>query len=448
MAKLLQKSNYRIVAILLALFPAPFGTWADNWPAWRGPHGSGISAESIVPIHWSTNQNVAWKAPLPDRGNSTPIIWEQRVFLTQAIEKEDRRAVFCFDAKTGSLLWQAGVTWMEREPKDPNNPPCTPSAVTDGKRVIAWFGSAGVYCYDFTGRELWHRALGSPTHEWGYASSLVLLGNLCIMNFGPGTRSFVVALNKKNGETVWKHDLAGMPADSQWKDYAGQTPYDDRPGAAKISDVAGSWATPLVVRAASRDEVIVAVPLRMLALSARTGRELWYCDGPNIGIYSSPFYGEGLALLAAGGLQNSMMAVTPGGSGNVTSTHRAWFQSRPNSKTTIGSGIIVQKQIYNVTTGGFLECIDLKTGNLLWDQRLVGTGARNSIWSSPVFAGQYLYVSNQNTDVFVIRPGARFECIATNSIGGELMNASLAIADGAFFLRTEKNLWCVREKNE
>src|SRR5258706_1711068 len=220
MTKLFRNSNGRIVAVSLTICFADFATRADNWPAWRGPHGSGNSAESSVPIYWSTNQNVAWKAPLPDRGNSTPIVWEQRVFLTQGIEKENRRAVFCFDGKTGSLLWQSGVTSMEKEPKDPNNPPCTPSAVTDGKRVIAWFGAAGVYCYNFDGRELWHRVLGSPTHEWGYASSPVLHGNLCILNFGPGPLSFVIALNKNTGETVWKHVLAGMPVDSKWKAYA------------------------------------------------------------------------------------------------------------------------------------------------------------------------------------------------------------------------------------
>jgi outer membrane protein assembly factor BamB len=132
----------------------------------------------------------------------------------------------------------------------------------------------------------------------------------------------------------------------------------------------------------------------------------------------------------------------------VTSTRRVWFQSRRPGKGTVGSGIIVQKQIYNVTTGGFLECLDLDTGNPIWDERLTGSGARNGSMSSPAFSGKFLYVANQNADVFVIQPGPRFQCLATNSIGGELMNASPAISDGAVFLRTEKNLWCLAEKKE
>src|SRR5690348_17193853 len=112
---------------------------AANWPGWRGPDGSGLSAEKELPLHWNTNENVCWRVPLPDRGNSTPVVWRQRVFITQAMNSQSRRTVMCLDRHTGSLLWQSGDTWTDKEPTSEENPPCTPSPVTDGKRVIAWF---------------------------------------------------------------------------------------------------------------------------------------------------------------------------------------------------------------------------------------------------------------------------------------------------------------------
>jgi len=183
---------------------------AANWPAWRGPGGSGLTAEKQLPLHWSTNENVSWSVPLPDRGNSTPIVWRGRVFITQAVPTESRLTVMCLDRHTGKSLWQSGVTWKEKEPTNDENPPCTPSPVTDGKRVIAWFGSAGVVCYDFTGRELWRRDLGRQTHQWGYASSPVLYRGWCLLNFGPGDRSFVVALDKTTGRMMWKVEIPAV----------------------------------------------------------------------------------------------------------------------------------------------------------------------------------------------------------------------------------------------
>src|SRR5262249_26517950 len=160
-----------------------------------------LCQEKSLPLHWSTNQNVRWRVPLPDRGNSTPAVWGSRIFVTAGIEKENRRTLMCFDRQDGHLRWQAGVTWTDKEPTYPDNPPCTPSPVVDGTKAFAWFGSAGLYCYDFDGRELWRRDLGQQSHEWGYASSPVLYRDLCLLSFGPGKRSFVIALKKSNGRT-------------------------------------------------------------------------------------------------------------------------------------------------------------------------------------------------------------------------------------------------------
>jgi hypothetical protein len=205
----------------------------ENWPAWRGPRGDGSCSEQGLPTTWSKTENVAWKVALPERGNSTPIVWNDRVFITQTLEQAGRRTLMCFDRQDGRLLWQAGTVWHEKEPTHGTNPMCSASPVTDGERVVAWFGSAGLFCYDFQGNLLWKRDLGLQRHIWGYGSSPVLHGDLCFLNFGPGERSFLIAVNKKTGETVWQHD---EPINREGTSEA------------KFSnaDYYGSWSTPLI----------------------------------------------------------------------------------------------------------------------------------------------------------------------------------------------------------
>jgi outer membrane protein assembly factor BamB len=393
------------------------------WPGWRGPDGNGISKEINLPLNWSTNQNVRWRVALPERGDSTPAVWGNRIFITQPLTKENRRCVMCFNRKDGKLLWQSSIKGSEGELTTQENPFCTSSPAADEKRVIAWFGTTGIFCYDVGGHELWHRDLGSQSHQWGYGSSLVIYKDLCLLNFGPGKRSFVVALDKSNGRIMWQYDVAPIADDTDYKKLGGDPKWAERPGAQKLSEFAGSWATPLLVHARRRDELVVALPLELLALAPRTGEKLWTCRGPNIGAYSSPFSGDGIIGLMGSGFQNISMAVRPEGHGDVTATHRLWCSSLANSKAYIGSGIIYDGHMYVVSGGGFAACHDLKTGATVWEERLTGTGSRNGSYSSPVLSGERLYVANQNADTFVVRAKPRFECLATNSIGGEPMNA-------------------------
>jgi hypothetical protein len=178
--------------------------WAGDWPGWRGPEGTGVAAETGLPETWSTNANVRWRVDLPGPGNSSPIVWGNRVFVTQSIRKENRRTLMCFDRADGKLLWQSGVTYTEEEPTQESNPYCSATPVTDGERVLALYGSAGLSCYDFSGKELWHRELGKMTHMFGSAASPILYGDLCYVNFGPDEKARLIALSKTDGHTVWE----------------------------------------------------------------------------------------------------------------------------------------------------------------------------------------------------------------------------------------------------
>ena len=198
-------TNWSISCLLVLLAALATQALAENWPAWRGPAGNGISVEKDLPLKWSATENVRWHVELPEQGNSSPVVWGDRVFIAQAINGEHRRTVMCFARSDGKLLWQSGVTYTDYEPTQPNNPYCSATPVTDGQRVIASFGSAGLCCYDFaSGKELWRRDLGKMNQMHGNASSPILFGELCILNFGPDAKARLVAVNKSTGQIAWE----------------------------------------------------------------------------------------------------------------------------------------------------------------------------------------------------------------------------------------------------
>lgn len=414
------------IILLLAV-----GIHAGNWPAWHGPKGSGVTPETTLPVRWSASENVRWKVPLPDRGNSSPIVWLDRVFVTQAIEKENRLTVMCLNRADGKLLWQSGTTYSERDPTHETNPYGSASPVTDGERVIAWFGSAGVYCYDMNGKELWRRDLGKQSHQWGYAASPIIQGDLCFLNFGPGERTFLIALDKKTGKTVWKVDVPQVQPTTRTDGFAGQR-----------NGVVGSWSTPITINVDGRDELILSFPEQVRAFDPKTGKELWVCDGLNPLIYSSPIYGDGV-VVAMGGFLGTLVAVKPGGTGNVTATHRLWKRER--NKNQLGTGVIHAGHFYVLDTPGIAECIELTTGKLIWEKRVSGVGPKNESWSSMILSGDKIYIPNQSGDTIVLRASPKFEVIGVNSIGNELTNSTLAVSNGEFFIRTHEHLWCVGE---
>lgn len=409
---------------------------AANWPAWRGAEGAGVSSEKDFPLQWSVTNgvtnNVKWRVALPERGNSTPVVWGKRIFVTQAIEKEGRRELFCFDRADGKRLWQQGVTFTEKELTHGTNPQCSASPVTDGERVIASYGSAGIYCYDMDGKELWHRDLGKQTHIWGGAASPVIHGDLCLLNFGPGPNTFLIALDKRTGKTIWQHDESGGHS-------------GEKKASEQGNQWIGSWTTPVVIKAGGREELVMSWPKRVAGFDLKAGKELWTCAGLNPLVYTSPIHGDGI-VVAMGGFGGSDLAVRLGGTGDVTATHRLW--QHPRNTQRIGSGVVNGGHAYILNESGVVQCIDIKTGEDKWaaeKPRLTGIGGRSTSWGSMVLAGDRIYVMNKSADTFVLKANPKFELLALNSLN-EPTESSPAPSDGEIFLRTYKALWCIGQK--
>jgi len=403
-----------------------------NWPGWRGTDGLGVSRETGLPVKWSATENIRWKIDLPERGNSTPVVWGNRIFVTQALEKEKKRTVMCFNRADGRLLWQQGVTWTQAEESHETNPYCSASPATDSERVIAWFGPAGAVCYDFTGKELWRRDLGPQGHEWGYGSSPLIYGDLCILYHGPAKPGYLVALNKRTGAIVWKIAEPPLQKRARTDGFKGR----------EEGGMVGSFASPILVKAGGRDEIVMSYAQVVVGYEPKTGKERWRCDGANELIYASPVADDGV-IVAMGGFMGTSIGVKSGGQGDVTQSHRLWQTVR--TKNRLGSGVIHNGHIYVLNTPGVAECIDLKTGKTVWEERLPGKGPKTESWSCMLLAGDLIYVLNQSADCIVLKVGPKFEVVSVNALDFTLTNASLAASDGELFIRTHKHLWCIGE---
>jgi outer membrane protein assembly factor BamB len=376
-------------------------------------------------MQWSTTEGIKWKIDLPERGNSSPVVWGDRVLVTQSAG--DRRTVMCFDRKDGKLRWQDGPTAKTKDPTHGTNPYCSGSPVTDGERVIAWFGTSGLWCWDLDGKPQWHVDLGPQEHIWGYGASPVIEGDLCILNFGPGKKSFVVAVDKRTGKEVWRFDV---PAPA-----VVEGPGDP------AKDFVGSWNTGRVVEIGGRREYLVSLPGALWSLDPKTGKAFWHCDGLNPLAYAEPLVAEG-AIAAFGGFSGYSIGVKPGGNGDVTATHRLWQEKRNPQR--IGSGVVVGENAFITSEPGIIQCIDVATGKERWKERLNTPGGRSASWSSLVRSGDRIYAVTQAADVVVFKASPeKYEQLAVNSLSDGLTNSSLAVSDGQLFLRTHKHLWCI-----
>jgi outer membrane protein assembly factor BamB len=389
---------------------------AENWPAWRGPAGTGVCNESHLPTRFGPTENVTWKLPLPEAGNSTPIVWDQHVFVTCPIDGGKIRSLMCFDRRTGKELWRHDVPYPHTETIHKDNTFCSGSPTTDGKLVYASFDSAGVIACDFSGKLVWSRDLGKLAHIFGLASTPVLYKDLLIIHRGPGVPTHIVALDKHTGETVW-----------------------DTPEVGKNDQLYGSWSTPVIYRAGDHDEFALSMPGELKGYDPLTGKELWRCDGLGPSNYPDTAIGDDI-LIGVSGFRKSMMAVRKGGRGDITTTHRLWHV--PETQQRIGSGVVYEGHLYVSNATGVAECIEVKTGITVWKERLGG-----DLWGSILLARDRLYVSNMQGEIFVLAASPQFQLIAKNDIG-EHTKAALAPSDGQLFIRTYKNLYCVGQREQ
>jgi outer membrane protein assembly factor BamB len=398
---------------------------AENWPAWRGPAGDGVTTETSLPLKWSATENVAWKVPLPAPGNSTPVIWGDRIFLTQASSDGKQRFLFCLDRKDGRELWRHTVTHEKPELTHDTNPQCSASPATDGERVVACHASAGVVCVDFSGKEIWRRDLGEQRHIWGSGASPVLYGGRVFLNFGPGPQQALYCLDLKDGAVIWKHAEPGGNS--------GEPP----PGGGK-AEWTGSWSDPLPRKFAGREVLFMTWPGRVCAHEYASGKVLWTCAGLNPLVYTSPVFSDGI-VVGMGGYNGNALAVPADGDGDITGK-RLWLAERIRQR--IGSPVVHDGHLYILTDPGIAECRSLKDGKIVWEERLKGPGPTGQNWSSLVRSGDRLYGVNQGGDAFVFRAAPKFELLATNPIGEKII-ASLAVSDGQLFIRSHRHLWCI-----
>lgn len=401
---------------------------AESWPAWRGDGlGSGRITGEGIPIEWGKEKNVKWRLALPEAGNSTPVVYGSKLYLTQPVTAAKSRNLLCLDRKDGTLLWEKGLVYEPEERTHRSNPFCSASPAVDAAGVVVSFGSAGVVAYDHEGAQLWHRDLGAIDHIWGNSSSPVLAGDLVIHYHGPSKNAVLYGLDRKTGATVWAWK------EPEWKPLSRTDGFQ-----AKNDDgVIGSFSTPILVETGERTELIMSFPLEMKAFAPATGEVLWTCEGLNPLIYTSPVYDDGV-VVAMGGYSGNSIGVKVGGQGEVTKTHRLWQEVRHHGG--IGSGVARDGKLYYQNSGGVVYCDDIKTGKTLWKDRLPGAGKS---WGSFVIAGDQIYSLSQagDTVVFAADPTG-FKLIAQNDLGEET-NSSFAAADGDLFVRTHEALWCI-----
>ncbi|MDF1752603.1 MAG: PQQ-binding-like beta-propeller repeat protein [Verrucomicrobiales bacterium] len=396
---------------------------ADNWPFWRGDTaGSGITSETDLPQSWGKDKNVKWRIELPDRGNSTPIVWEDKIFVTQPLEDENWRGLMCYHREDGRLLWKNGLTYTEKERTHRDNPYCSASPAIDGNIVIASYGSAGMVAYDLEGKEIWKRDFGPIDHVWGNSTSPVIHGDLCIHYHGPSKGAALYGLNKSTGETVWKWD------EPDWDPGKRTDGFRDQDG----DGVIGSFSTPIIVKNGGKDLLVMSFPKELKAFDPATGEVIWTSEGLNPLVYTSPLV-AGDKLIAMGGYHGNSIGTTLSG-------ERLWQEVRHFGG--IGTGIVKDGYMYAQDAGGVVYCVEIATGKTVWRDRLPGAGKS---WGSFILSGDNIYTLSQPGDTVVFKADPeKFEVVAQSNIG-ERTNSSLVVSDGEIFIRTYEALWCISE---
>ena len=429
------------------LFLLAFSAEAQNWPAFRGPGASGAADRQNLPLTWNvkTGANIGWKTPVPGLAHSSPIVWGDRIYLTTAVSSRpdatfkrglygegdassdtstQQWKVLCLDLKTGKPLWER--TAYEGRPKEKRHIKSTyasPTPATDGRVLVAYFGSQGLYAYDLDGKPLWNLDLGrlyvgaydAPEYEWGTASSPILYDGRVIVQCDQQKGSFIIALNSKSGETLWRTGRDELP----------------------------SWGTPTVFPGKARAELVTNGSNFIRGYDPATGKELWRLGGSSKITTPTPTYSDGLIVVASGRRPEApIFVIRSGASGDITGSAQVAWQKQQRGPY-ISTPLIYGKYLYALGNAGIFDCYDLAGGGEMYRQRILHQGSGFS--ASPVASDGYIYLPSEDGDIFVVRAGPAFELMSKNVMDEPLM-ATPAIASGTMIVRTEHTLWAIRRR--
>lgn len=445
----MMKMMTRSIPMLLSIPMLALAANVDDWPRWRGPMNNGV-ARGDVPAEFGVEKNLAWKLDIPGRGFSSPVMWGGKVFVTTAVPieaavaaavtppageapprrggpgggagagKEYKFVVMAVDAKSGKVIWERVAKtatphegYHQRYGSFASNSP-----VTDGKHVIAFFGSRGLYCYDMDGKLVWEKQF-SPMrmrNQFGEGSAAVLHGNRLLLNFDQESGSFIVALDKTTGKELWR----------------------------KERDEVSSWAPPFVVKVDGREQVILPATAKVRAYDIENGEVIWECGGLGTNVIPAPVViDDKLVIVMSGHREPNLLAIKLGRKGDLTGTDAVvWTNQRGNSYTP--SPVLHEGKLYMLTDNGMLSCFDAATGKAHYAQQRLPQPY--NFKASPVAVNGKLYLSAENGDVIVVKMGEKFEILATNSFPDHVFIASPAVSDGSIYLRSDKSLFCVRQK--
>jgi outer membrane protein assembly factor BamB len=424
---------------------------AGDWPQFRGPAASGVGDGAKPPVHWDAakHTNILWTAEVPGLAVSSPIVWGDQIFVTTAISSDPKQTfrtglygdtdsvndrtphqwkVMAFDRKTGKLLWdQTACQGVPKTKRHPKSSQASPSPATNGKVVVAYFGSEGLYAYSTAGKLLWKKDLGiqnagwffDPDSEWGAGSSPVIYKDTVILQCDRQKDSFIAAFDLKDGSERWRTARAEIP----------------------------SWGTPTIVLGKDHTEVVTNAPKAIRGYDADTGKQLWSL-GPNSEITcTTPVTGDGLIFVTAGYAPlRPIYAIKVGSHGDLTlkdgkesSDAIAWSKQRGG--VYLPSPIVYGEHLYLVNNNGVLTVYEAKTGTQVYQHR-VGEGG--SFVASPVAAAGHLYVSSEEGDVYVVKTGAQYELLAKNAMGEPIL-ATPALAGDLLIVRGARHLFAVAE---
>jgi len=387
------------------------GEGGRYWSRWRGPSGQGLVAGGTYPDTWSETQNILWKTPVGGRGNSSPIVWRDRLFLTTALDGGRRLSVLAFRRSDGARLWETFAPDGRRGSAHQKNGYASATPATDGERLYVSFGSRGLLALDLNGTVIWHRELGAMDAYHGTAGSLLLYRDRVILYQDQFTGSFIAAFDTRTGRSLWR------------------TGRDANVG----------WGTPIAIRIGDRDEIVVNGQDRVQAYDPEGGQELWRCSGTTDEVIPTAVVGHGLVFCSSG-RAGPTLAIRPGGRGDVTRSHLVW--SSPRGSPFVPSPILHGEYLYVLNDmASIVTCIEAMTGRAVWQGRL-GVAQREGFSASPVAVDGKLFFTNDDGDTFVLRAGPKFELLHVNRIGEGTL-ASPALVDGRWYIRTDRNLIAV-----